>query len=217
MSRLFITPREIDFINDISKEIISDVIGQKVYFFSISLTKSRVHDVYDEAPDKIFDNPVELDCLVANLPSEPRATAFGIETYKRLEVYIQSRTLIDKNLEIVEGDFVSYGTQFFEIHSILSMRDLYGQVEYKDGLKLICQESRKGQFATKILGPKGEEYSDADAVQKTFVQKRGQEEGDVRSLQNRGVLDPPLTNVKEVSEKGAGEHGSGTSSFYDES
>ena len=64
MSRLFITPREINFINDIAKEIVKDVIGQKIYYFPISEIKSRVHDVYEESVDKIFENPIELDALV---------------------------------------------------------------------------------------------------------------------------------------------------------
>ena len=58
MSRLFITPREINFINDIGKEIVKDVIGQKIYYFPISEIKSKVHDIYEEAEDKIFENPI---------------------------------------------------------------------------------------------------------------------------------------------------------------
>ena len=46
MSRLFITPREIDFINDVAKEVLKDVAGQKIYYFPISEVKTRVHDVY---------------------------------------------------------------------------------------------------------------------------------------------------------------------------
>jgi hypothetical protein len=30
MARLFVSPREINFINDIAKELIKDVIGQKI-------------------------------------------------------------------------------------------------------------------------------------------------------------------------------------------
>ena len=60
MSRLFITPREINFINDIAKEVIKDVVGQKIYYFPISVTKTRVHDVYEESPEKIFENPIVL-------------------------------------------------------------------------------------------------------------------------------------------------------------
>ena len=61
MARLFITPREINFINDLSKEVIKDVIGQKIYYYQISNIKSNVHDVYQESPEKIFDNPIEID------------------------------------------------------------------------------------------------------------------------------------------------------------
>jgi hypothetical protein len=59
MSRLFITEREINFINDIGKELTKDVVGQKIYYFSISNIKSQVHDVYEESPDKIFEKPIE--------------------------------------------------------------------------------------------------------------------------------------------------------------
>ena len=68
MSRLFITPREINFLNDVAKELVKDVVGQKIYYFPISELKSRVHDVYEESKDKIFDNPIEIDSLVKYMP-----------------------------------------------------------------------------------------------------------------------------------------------------
>ena len=79
MARLFITPRELNFINDISKEIIKDVVGQKIYYFPISEIKSKVHDVYEEASEKIFDNPIEIECLVKYNPQEITTGRFGSE------------------------------------------------------------------------------------------------------------------------------------------
>ena len=70
MSRLFITHREINFINDVVKELVKDIVGQKIYMYPISVLKSRVHDVYLEAPDKIYDNPIELDVLVDSPTNE---------------------------------------------------------------------------------------------------------------------------------------------------
>ena len=55
MSRLFITQREINFINDIGKEIVKDVIGQKIYYYSINEVKTRIPDVYEEAPEKVYE------------------------------------------------------------------------------------------------------------------------------------------------------------------
>ncbi len=48
MARLFVTPREVNFINDLTKELIKDVIGQKIYYYSISESRAilgfRPHD-----------------------------------------------------------------------------------------------------------------------------------------------------------------------------
>ena len=57
MSRLFITPREINLINDLAKEIVKDVVGQFIYYYPISTTKSNVHEIYEESPKKVFENP----------------------------------------------------------------------------------------------------------------------------------------------------------------
>jgi len=35
MARLFVTSREIDFFNDLAKELDKDVTGQRVYYYRI--------------------------------------------------------------------------------------------------------------------------------------------------------------------------------------
>jgi len=220
MGRFFITPREINFINDIAKEIVKDVIGQKIYYFPISEIKSKVHDVYEESPDKVFENPIEIDCLVKYQPQEIRTNRFGSEEYYTIEAYVQSRDLLDKGIEVLEGDFFSYGTTFFEIIKGPASDVIFGQIEHKTYITITGKQSRKGQFISKIFGPTSEDYSDLDAVQETFVQQRGAETnsegitGDVRDLQKNGVLDAPITGPKEVSAKGDPQNVG--SAFYDE-
>jgi hypothetical protein len=198
MARLFITEREIDFINDIGKEIIKDVAGQAIFFFPISEIKSKVHDVYEEAIEKIFDNPIKIDCLVRYMPQEVRTNRFGSEEFYNIEVYVQSRDLIDKGIEILEGDFFSYGSTFFEVIKSPMSDSIFGQIEHKRFITITGKQARQSQFVAKVFGPKGEEYTDADAVQDTFVQQRGYANnsegvtGDVRDLQRKGVLDAPL-------------------------
>jgi hypothetical protein len=208
MARLFITPRELNFINDISKEIIKDVVGQKIYYFPISEVKSKVHDVYEEAAEKIFDDPIEIECLVKYNPQEISTGRFGSEENYTIEAYIQSRDLLDKQIEILEGDFFSYGTLFFEVIKAPATSTIFGQIEHKRFITITGKQSRKGQFLSKVFGPTSEAYTDDDAVQDTFVQQRGfsknrlGETADVRDLQKNGVLDKPLTGPKEVSPKG---------------
>lgn len=220
MSRLFITPREINFINDIAKEVIKDVIGQKIYLFQISEVKSKVHDVYEESPDKVFETPIELDCLVKYNEQEIRTNRFGSEEYYTIEAYIQSKDLLDKGIEILEGDFFSYGSTFFEIIKAPITQTIFGQIEHKRFITITGRQSRKDQFLAKVFGPTSEAYLDSDAVQEKFVQQRGSAvnsegaTGDVRDLQKNGVLDAPITGPKEVSSRGDST-GVG-SSFYDD-
>ena len=218
MSRLFITKKEINFINDTAKELIKDVIGQKIYYYSISEIKSKVHDVYEESHEKIFENPIEIECLVKYQEPEIRTNRFGSEKYFKIEAYIQSKDLLDKKIEILEGDFFSFGSVFFEITQAPSSNIIFGQIEHGRFITVKATQAREGQFKTKIFGPTNESYSDKDAVQETFVQQRGFEKNrlgktaDVRELQKNGILQKPISNPAEVSVKGGSKKKG--SSFY---
>jgi hypothetical protein len=218
MARFFITEREINFINDIAKELVKDVVGQKIYYYPIANDKSKVHDVYEESPDKVFDNPIEIECLVKYEPQEIRANIFGSEEFYSIEVYLQERDLVDKEIEVLEGDFFSYGEVFFEVIKAPDSNTIYGQVEHKGFVTVTGKQARKGQFISYAYGPTDERNSDPDAVQKTFIQQRGFKDnqngptGDVRELQKNGVLTKPITGPAEISPKAVPQ--SAGSSFY---
>lgn len=224
MSRLFITPRELNFISDITKELIKDVVGQRVYYYPISEVKTEAHSVYNEALQKVFDNPIMLDCLVdVNFQEDTKITKFGVDTQFKIEVYVQYRDLVEKGITVCVGDFFSFSDIFYEITDSTVMRNIYGLPEHKDGIKIVGTKARNGQFSAPVLGPTDFGRPEENAVQKTFEQQRGRDEnsegttGDVRDLVKAGVLEPSLTGPKQVSEQGAVEdnshHGS---SFYDE-
>lgn len=227
MSRLFITPREIDFIADLNKEIIKDVIGQKIYYYKVREDLTDIHDVYEEAPDKVFDPPIEVDCRVDWDPAEVRTNMFGQEAYWSITAYIQTRDLIDKDITIESGDFFSYGTTFFEVTSVLETSTIYGQIEHSTGVTVTGKQAREGLIDKIPHGPLDESYSDEGAIQDTFVQQRGFSEnslgetGDIRSLQEKGTLEKPISGPAEVSPKGGNqkkdEIGMIDSSFYGDS
>lgn len=221
MSRLFVTTRELNFLSDITKELFKDVIGNFIYYYAINETKTRVHGIYNEALDKVFDPPIKIDCLVdSNFQADTKVDQFGIDSQFKLEVFIQYRDLVDKGINVNIGDYVAFSDVFYEIAERHVMRNIWGLPEHKDGIKLVCTKARESQFKTTTLGPTDIARSDADAVQTTFVQQRGQVENsegptaDVRDLQRTGILDAPLGGPREVSPAG---DATGTgSSFFDE-
>lgn len=222
MSRLFITPRELNFISDITKEVLKDVIGSVVYYYPISELKTKSHPVYNEALQKVYDNPIKLDAFVDNnFQSDTKIDKFGIDAQFKIEVYLQHRDLVDKGISVNIGDFFSFSDVFYEITERVFMRNIYGLPEHKDGVKLVGVKSREGLFKAPTLGPTDIKYSDPGAVQTTFQQQRGEAfdsagepTGDKRDLVESGALDRPLTGPKEVSERGDPDD-VGTA-FYDE-
>ena len=214
MARLFITERELDLISDLTKEVIKDVIGQKIYYYRVREELTQVHDVYEDATEKVFDPPVELEALVEWSAPEVNTSQFGSETKNSVNVMIHQRDLLDKNIVTREGDYFSYGSTFFEITSIITISKIFGQIEHSTGYKIVGKQAREGQIAKTPIGPTEQELTDPDAIQETFEQQRGysvNEEGktnDVRTLQEKGVLDKPISQPRKVAEDSTG------SSFY---
>ena len=54
MARLFVGQREVDYFADISKELIKDVAGQKIYYYTVREDLSDVHSMYEESIEKIL-------------------------------------------------------------------------------------------------------------------------------------------------------------------
>jgi hypothetical protein len=218
MARLFLTQRELNFISDINKELIKDVIGQRIFYYPISESKTKTHSVYNEAVNKVFDRPIELDALVdSSFQTDTKIDQFGIDAQYRLEVFIQHRDLIEKNIVPSIGDFFSFSSIFYEITDLTFTKTIYGLPEHKAGIKLTGIKSRESLFNAPIQGPT--DYSDLypGAVQTQFEQQRGfaqnesGETGDVRDLVRDGVLDPPISPPQKISGSSPGR-----SSFYGE-
>lgn len=208
MPRLFITPREVDFISDITKELVKDVRGQKIFYYRVREDLTEVHDVYEEAPEKIFNPPIEIEAGVEWQPEEVRTNRYGSEEISTISVYLQSRDLLDRDITVREGDYFSYGGLFFEITSVLVDSQVYGQVEHAVGIKIAGKQARKGQIDFNPNGPTSEADTEEGSVQEEFEQQRGfaentaGETGDVRQLVKDGKLDPPLSHPNKIRKSG---------------
>ena len=210
MARLFITPREVDLVSDLTKEVMKDVIGQKIYYYRVREEFSEIHDVYEESPEKVFDPPVEIDARIQWNPREIKTDRFGYEGVYTTEVYIHYRDMIDRGIKLEEGDYFSYGDNYFEITSIVYDKVIFGQVEHISGYTLKGKQARKGQInVEKPLGPTEEIYSDPDGIKRTFQQQRGDaSKGDKRELVAQGKVDDTTHVQQEVKEDTT------SSSFY---
>ena len=194
MSRLFITPREQQFINDVTKEYIKDIVGQYVLLFPVSMINTRIDPVYEEAVQKIFERQIKVDCIASQTSPENSYTTFGLDSKTEVEILIQPRDLIDKGITISTGDFFIYGASVFEIHDLLDVDNVFGQNEYSRSIKITGRAARVGQIdlpAFRQLLRDAKIYKESEG-QKTFEQQRGLKEtsidgntGDKRQIRER--------------------------------
>ena len=224
MARLSFTEKEADLFSDLTKEIIKDVIGQKIFYYHVREDLSNPHALYEESMEKAFDPPIEVDCLVEWQPAEVKLTNFGYEQTKNVTVFLHPRDMKDKDLDLHEGDFFQFGDYFFEATTIIVEKIMFGQTERIAGYKMQGKQARINLINKKFFGPTSEMYTDPEAVQKNFEQQRGfektsagMETGDVRQLRKDGILEAPITGAKQVKPQ-ASKINSSTikSSFYGE-
>ena len=215
MARLFLGQREADFFSDVAKELIKDVAGQKIYYYTVREDLSNVHEVYEEAIEKVFNPPIELECLVEWQASEVKTTQFGQEQLKTLTVYLHPRDLLDREIEFNDGDYFSYGEFFFEATSVIYDKLAYGQIERVASIKVTGKQTRIDHIKKSPLGPTYEGFSEDIAVQTTFEQQRGQNDSDLRQLQKDNILEKPISDPRKVAPDGTVKSINGVgSSFY---
>lgn len=203
MARLFLSQKEIDFFSDVTKEFIKDIAGQKIYYYRVREDLTKTNSIYEEAIEKIFDPPLELECLIEWNPSEVKTNQFGLETVKTVNAFIHSRDVLDRNIVLKEGDYFSYGSYFFEVTSMVIDKIAAGQVERSISYKIVGKQTRIQHINKNPIGPTSEKYTDTDAIQIVFEQQRGTTATDKRQLFEDGVIDKTINTKNKIGPDGS--------------
>ena len=79
---------------------------------------------------------------------------FGLDKMNHITVKFHERRLHeDQNLYVREGDYVQYGSSFYEIVTLTEERQLFGQIEHLFQIIAKCVRTRKGLIDFEVLGP----------------------------------------------------------------
>ncbi len=144
---LFTGKKEKDFVKQVNDEIIERVVGQTVVYYPISLEHTNFHDIYGEAIEKNFLNPVRVYAMVKYESQNTTTTSLGVDRVEKISVAFHKRRLTeDQDLFVREGDFIQYGEHFYEILTLTEPKWLFGQVESKFEIAASCVRAREGLF-----------------------------------------------------------------------
>ena len=144
---LFTGEKERDLVKQVNDELIERVIGQQITYYPISVEHTNFHPLYGEAIKKTFLPPVRVYALVEWEGSDTTTSNLGIDRKGAITIHFHKRRLVeDQDLYVREGDFVAYGSNYYEIVMLGEPREIFGQTEHKMEVVAKCIKAREGLF-----------------------------------------------------------------------
>ena len=97
---------------------------------------------------KSFLHPIRVYALVEYGGSETSyLESIGMDKKEAITINFHKRRLTDdQNLFVREGDFVRYGTNFYEIVKLVEPKQLFGQIDHRFEITAMCIDAREGLF-----------------------------------------------------------------------
>jgi len=144
---MFLGKKERDLVKQVNDELAARVVGQTIAYYPISIEDSNFNETYGEAVEKVSLPPVRVHAYVV-VENEQTNDVYGYEYQSKLTINFHRRRLTeDQNLFVRVGDFVQYGTEFYEIvRTYNDTRYYFGQVEHKFQISAECVKARRGVF-----------------------------------------------------------------------
>ena len=145
---LFLGEKERNLVKQVNDEIIERVVGQQILYFPIDIDHTNFHPIYGEAIEKTFLPPVRVFARVEYQGVETNFLEnMALDKKTGLKVMFHKRRLTeDQNLFVREGDFVRYGSIFYEIVKLNEPKHLFGQADTQFEIQAECIRARDGVF-----------------------------------------------------------------------
>lgn len=145
---MFLGEKERNLVKQVNDEVIERVVGQQVLYFPIDIDHTNFHPLYGEAIEKTFLPPVRVFARVEYQGVETMVVDnIGLDKKTGLKVMFHKRRLTeDQNLFVREGDFVKYGSIFYEIVKTNEPKHLFGQADTQFEITADCIRARDGVF-----------------------------------------------------------------------
>ena len=145
---MFFGEKEKNLVKQVNDEIIERVVGQQILYFPIDIDHTNFHPIYGEAIEKTFLPPVRVFARVEYQVVETNFLEnMALDKKTGLKVMFHKRRLTeDQNLFVREGDFVRYGSIFYEIVKLNEPKHLFGQADTQFEIQAECIRARDGVF-----------------------------------------------------------------------
>ena len=126
MSPLYGESRDISFFEHINEELLTRIIEQKIGFYKISLENTK-SNIYGESSEKIYLDPVLLNCLITRGDQATLDNEFGPDRSRSPLFAFLKQHLIDITLVPEIGDIIEWNGNYYEIDGLVENQLIVGK------------------------------------------------------------------------------------------
>jgi len=114
---LFGSNRDFSLLTGVSRELLQDIIEQEIGYYKLSLNETK-SNIYGEATDKVYKNPVKLNCLITRGDQVINPDEFGPDLSREASFAFIRKDLEDSNIVPEVGDIVLWHEDYYEVDTV---------------------------------------------------------------------------------------------------
>lgn len=114
---LFGSNRDFNLLVNINRELVKDIVEQEILYYKLSL-EDTVANLYGEALEKSFSNPVKMNCLITRGDQVITDDEFGPDLGREASFAFIRQDLVDINMVPEVGDIVMWHEDYYEVDTV---------------------------------------------------------------------------------------------------
>ena len=101
----------------ISRELLSHIVEQEIGYYKLSLTDTQAN-LYGEATNKVYLDPVKLNCLITRGDQVIDVDEFGPDLGREASFAFIRQDLVDAETVPEVGDIVMWHEDYYEVDTV---------------------------------------------------------------------------------------------------
>ena len=118
--------KDFNLFRGVARELLSNVVEQVVGYYKISL-ESTPSNIYGESSNKVYNDPVKLNCLITRGDQVISANDFGQDLTRDVSFAFIKDDFVDASLMAEVGDIIYWQGDYFEVDTIRENQLFFGK------------------------------------------------------------------------------------------
>ena len=114
---LFGSNRDFDLLVNINRELLKDVVEQEILYYKLSLDDT-MSNLYGEALNKIYWEPLKLNCLITRGDQVITTDDFGPDLSREASFAFIRKDLEDVQVVPEVGDILMWHEDYYEVDTV---------------------------------------------------------------------------------------------------